>query len=83
MKNSRKINRFDLKGDENMKVIPGTLLINTTANQAIIYKNRVRYSGLINRQTTMYFLPKSMKPIMRMIQKEKAKLVSTISGLSK
>jgi len=38
----------------------------------MMYKNNIKYSGLMNRQTTIYFLPKKINPRIRIIQIENA-----------
>jgi hypothetical protein len=40
-----------------------------------MYKNNVKYSGLMNLQITIYFLPKSIKPKIKIIQNEKENAV--------
>jgi len=55
-------------------------LIKTIANHAITYRNKVKYSGDINLQTIIYFLPNNIKPNPRMIQKENAKAVLITIG---
>ena len=52
----------------------------TIANHAITYKNKVKYSGDINLQMIIYFLPNNIKPNPRMIQKENAKAVLITIG---
>jgi hypothetical protein len=74
---------FEAIGLVVMRSIGVYSVIKTTANHAIIYINRVRYSGLKKRHTMIYFLPNNINPIIKIIQKEKAKLVLIKNGLSK
>ncbi|GAG90453.1 unnamed protein product [marine sediment metagenome] len=60
-----------------------TVLIITITNQAIIYKNSVKYSGDMNLHITIYLRPNRIKPNPRIIQKENEKVVSRTLGSPK
>jgi carbamoylphosphate synthase large subunit len=58
-------------------------LMKTIANQAIIYKNNVKYSGDMNLHITIYLRPNKINPNPRIIQKEKEKAVLMTIGFPK
>ena len=58
-------------------------MIITITNQAIIYKNNVKYSGDINLQITIYLRPNNINPNPRIIQNENEKAVLRMMGLPK
>ena len=58
-------------------------LIKTIANQAIIYKNNVKYSGDMNLHITIYLRPNKINPSPRIIQNENEKAVFTTIGSPK
>ena len=78
-----KVNLVPISGDPYIKLIGVNSSKNEIANQAIMYKNKVKYAGLMNLQITMYFLPKSRNPRIKIIQKEKENAVLRKNGFPK
>ena len=80
---SRGVGLSELRGDVDINSRGVYWLMNMIAIHARTYKNKSKYAGLRNLQTTIYFLPNNIKPNIRIIQNEKAKAVLTKNGSSR